>query len=61
MFESKHLTVISALVWAVSSEQQYQSTTSMIIDKYRVDTYLQTFQKGNEEAINTIFIQFYLK
>ena len=24
-------------------------------------TYLQTFQKGNEEAINTIVIQFYFK
>jgi hypothetical protein len=27
----------------------------------RINTYLQTFQKGNEQAINTLFIQFYFK
>ena len=31
----------------------------MIIDKHR--EYLHTFQKGNEQAINIIFIQFYFK
>jgi hypothetical protein len=31
----------------------------MIFDKHR--EYLHTFQKGNEQAINIIFIQFYFK
>ena len=31
----------------------------MIIDKHR--EYLHTFQKGNEQVINTIFIQFCFK
>jgi hypothetical protein len=31
----------------------------MIIDKHR--KYLHTFQKGNEQAINIVFIQFYFK
>jgi hypothetical protein len=31
----------------------------MIIDKHR--EYLHTFQKGNEKAINIIFMQFYFK
>ena len=56
--DSKHLTVIPAFVWTISSEQQHQCT-SMIIDKHR--EYLHTFQKGNEQAINTISIQFYFK
>ena len=56
--DSKHLTVIPAFVWTISSEQQHQCT-SMIIDKHQ--EYLHTFQKGNEQAINTIFIQFYFK
>jgi hypothetical protein len=30
-------------------------------DQIKSNTYLQTFQKGNEEAINTILIQFYFK
>jgi hypothetical protein len=30
-------------------------------NQIKSNTYLQTFQKGNEEAINTIFIQFYFK
>jgi len=33
MSDSKHLTVISAFVWTISSEQQHQCT-SMIIDKH---------------------------
>jgi hypothetical protein len=56
--DSKHLTVIPAFAWTISSEQQHQCT-SMIIDKHR--EYLHTFQKGNEQAINIIFIQFYFK
>ena len=32
--DSKHLTVIPAFVWTISSEQQHQCT-SMIIDKHR--------------------------
>jgi hypothetical protein len=31
----------------------------MIIDKHR--EYLHTFKKGNEQAINIMFIQFYFK
>jgi hypothetical protein len=31
----------------------------MIIDKHQ--EYLHTFQKGNEKAINIIFIQFHFK
>jgi len=34
MSDSKHSTVISAFVWTINSEQQHQSTTSMIIDKH---------------------------
>jgi hypothetical protein len=33
----------------------------MIIDKHRINTYLQSFQEGNEQAISTIFIQFCFK
>ena len=58
MSDSKHLTVIPAFVWTISSEQQHQCT-SMIIDKHR--EYLHTFQKGNEQAINIISIKFYFK
>jgi hypothetical protein len=42
--------------YIISSEHQ---CTSMIIDKHR--EYLHTFQKGNEQTINIIFIQFYFK
>ena len=42
--------------YIISSEHQ---CTSMIIDKHR--EYLHTFQKGNEQAINIIFIQFYFE
>jgi len=58
MSDSKHLTVIPAFVWTISSEQQHQCTR-MIIDKHR--EYLHTFQKGNVKAIYIIFIQFYFK
>jgi hypothetical protein len=40
MSDSKHLTVIPAFVWTISSEQQHQCT-SMIIDKHQ--EYLHTF------------------
>jgi hypothetical protein len=30
-------------------------------NQIKSNTYLQTFQKGNEEAINTVVIQFYFK
>ena len=56
MSDSKHLTVIPAFVWTISSEQQMHK---LIIDKHR--EYLHTFQKGNKQAINIIFIQFYFK
>jgi hypothetical protein len=58
MADCKHLTVIPPFVWTISSEQQHQCT-SMIIGKHR--EYLHTFQKGNEQAINIIFMQFYFK
>jgi hypothetical protein len=32
---AKHLTVIPAFVWTISSEQQHWCTTSMIIYLYR--------------------------
>jgi hypothetical protein len=49
MSDSKHLTVIPAFVWTISSEQQMHK---LIIDKHRED--LHTFQKGNKQAINII-------
>jgi len=33
MSDSKYLTVIPAFVWTISSKQQHQCTTSMIIDE----------------------------